>query len=235
MIVAANKAARSLRRDFREVEHLQVARKGPGDFVTMADLKAQKIIQEERATARPGYGFLMEEKGKIEGGDKTHVWIIDPLDGTTNFLHGIPHFAISIALMREAQLVAAIVYQPITDELFYAEKGQGAFLSAATIPKMRLQVAKRTKLQDAVFACGIPHGVRGGLLRSGQLQQPTHQVGGVRPGGAAAVVAPKRAADGPGSDEFLEFRHCLAPKRGGASRRPSPHGFRHPRFPGTRA
>jgi len=188
MIGAANKAARSLRRDFREVEHLQVARKGPGDFVTMADLKAEKIIQEELATARPGYGFLMEEKGKIEGGDKTHVWIIDPLDGTTNFLHGIPHFAISIALMREAQLVAAIVYQPITDELFYAEKGQGAFLSAATIPKMRLQVAKRTKLQDAVFACGIPHGVRGGRAAFlAEIDTMLPHIAGLRRFGAAAL------------------------------------------------
>ena len=157
MISAAQKAARSLRRDFGELENLQVSEKGPGDFVSNADLKAEEIIFDSLNHARPGYGFLMEEGGQVKGNDKTHRWIIDPLDGTTNFLHGIPHFSISIALEREGQLICGIVYNPISDELFYAEKGKGAFMN-----DRRLRVAGRNHLSQAVFACGDPHGTREG-------------------------------------------------------------------------
>src|SRR5690606_36492184 len=129
MINAARKAARGLQRDFGEVENLQVSLKGPANFVTAADRKAEKVIFQELSKARPGYGFLMEEGGVVEGADKSHRWIIDPLDGTTNFLHGIPMFSISIALEREGQIVAGLVYNPISDEMFIAEKGQGAFLN----------------------------------------------------------------------------------------------------------
>jgi len=122
MQAAARKASRSLLRDFGEVEHLQVARKGPADFVSKADKKAEEILFENLRRDRPGYGFLMEEAGEVAGTDKTHRFIIDPLDGTTNFLHGIPHFSISIALEREGELVAGLVYNPITDEMFFAEK-----------------------------------------------------------------------------------------------------------------
>ena len=149
MRAAAEKAGRALRRDFGEIEKLQVSQKGPGDFVTNADLKAESIIREELQTARPGYGLLMEESGEIEGPDKTHRWIVDPLDGTTNFMHGIPHFAISIALEREGRLVAGLIYNPVTDEMFFAERGQGAFSH-----NTRLRVGGRNRLSDAVFACG---------------------------------------------------------------------------------
>ena len=123
---AARKASRSLLRDFGEVEHLQVARKGPADFVSRADKKAEEVIFENLRRDRPGYGFLMEESGEISGTDKTHRFIVDPLDGTTNFLHGIAHFSVSIALEREGEIVAGLVYNPINDEMFFAETGKGA-------------------------------------------------------------------------------------------------------------
>src|SRR5215470_15137744 len=121
MITAARKAGRALARDFGEVENLQVSRKGPADFVSSADLKAEKTLFEELSRARPGYGFLMEERGAVEGTDKSHRWIVDPLDGTLNFLHGLPHFAISIGLERDGEIVAGVVYDPIKDELFWGE------------------------------------------------------------------------------------------------------------------
>src|SRR6516162_7990122 len=129
MVAAARKAARRLSRDFNEVENLQISMKGPADFVTNADHRTEQMLIEELQRARPGYGFLVEESGVIEGPDKTHRWIIDPLDGTTNFLHGIPQFAISIALEREGQIVTALVFNPISNELFLAEKGHGAYLN----------------------------------------------------------------------------------------------------------
>ena len=147
MITAARKAGRTLKRDFGEVEHLQVSLKGPANFVTAADRRAEEILREELDQARPGYGFLGEEGGRREGTDKTHRWIVDPLDGTTNFLHGIPHFAISIALEREGTIVAGVVYNPANDELFTAERGKGAFLN-----DQRLRVAARKRLADAVVA-----------------------------------------------------------------------------------
>src|SRR5919204_2736988 len=128
MVQAASKAGRSLSRDFGEVQNLQVSLKGPGDYVSQADRKAEEIIFTELSRARPGYGFLMEERGAVAGEDDQHRWIVDPLDGTTNFLHGIPIFAISIALERQGQLVAGVVYNPALDELVTAERGGGALL-----------------------------------------------------------------------------------------------------------
>ena len=183
MMLAARKAARDLRRDFGEVENLQVSKKGPGDFVSNADLKAEKTIFEELSHARPGYGFIMEESGIHEGKDKTHNWIVDPLDGTSNFLHGIPHFAPSIALEREGQLVAGVVYNPVTDEMFYAEKGTGAYFN-----DKRMRVAGRSHLSDAVFACGIPHGERAGQdAFANEIKTLLPKVAGVRRFGAAAL------------------------------------------------
>src|SRR5215210_1232447 len=156
MASAARKAARGLLRDFGEVEQLQVSVKGPGEFVSTADLRAERTLKTELTRARPGYGLLMEEGGGTEGSDPHHRWIVDPLDGTTNFLHGIPHFAISIGLEREGEIVAGIVYDPIRDELFTAERGKSAFLN-----DKRLRVAARKRLADAVIACALPHPSRG--------------------------------------------------------------------------
>ena len=152
MTSAAIKAGRGLRRDFGEVGELQVSMKGPGDFVSLADKRAEKTLYDELAKARPGYGFVLEESGRVEGSDKSHTWHIDPLDATTNFLHAIPMFAISIALEREGQIVAGVVYNPANDEMYVAEKGQGAFGG-----NRRLRVAARSDLSQALFGCGIPH------------------------------------------------------------------------------
>src|SRR6188768_4032025 len=158
MMKAARKAARQLVRDFGEVEKLQVSVKGPANFVTAADRKAEQTLREELMAARPGYSFVGEEGGRIDGPDKTHTWYVDPLDGTTNFLHGIPQFAISIGLEREGTMIAGLVYNPVSDEMFIAERGKGAFLN-----DQRLRVAGRRSLQDAVVACGLPHRGRGDL------------------------------------------------------------------------
>ncbi|WP_407949231.1 inositol monophosphatase family protein [Parvibaculum sp.] len=183
MVAAARKAARGLQRDFGEVENLQVSLKGPANFVTAADKKAEKVLFEELSKARPGYSFLMEEGGVVEGSDKSHRWIIDPLDGTTNFLHGIPMFAISIALERDGQLVAGLVYNPISDEMFIAEKGQGAFLN-----DRRIRVAVRRDLAQAVVATGIPHIGRPDHARFGaELGIVMNEVAGVRRMGSAAL------------------------------------------------
>lgn len=152
MTAAALKAGRGLKRDFGEVENLQVSVKGPGDFVTAADRRAEKTVFEELSKARPGYGFVMEESGAVEGSDKSHTWYIDPLDGTTNFLHGIPIFGVSIGLARDGQLVAGVVYNPAVDDMFVAERGQGAYLN-----NRRLRVSGRRTLADCVIGCGIPH------------------------------------------------------------------------------
>ena len=151
MIKAAEKAARSLNRDFGEVEQLQVSRKGPGDFVTAADRRAEEIIFEELKKARPSYSFLMEESGEVKGDDGSHVWIIDPLDGTHNFMHGIPHWAISIALEKNGKVEAGVVYDPVKDELFHAEKGIGAFMR-----NKRLRVSGRQSMEVCSFAIGNP-------------------------------------------------------------------------------
>jgi myo-inositol-1(or 4)-monophosphatase len=180
---AARKAARGLNRDFGELAELQVARKAPADFVSAADLRAEQVLFEALAKARPGYSFHGEERGLIEGTDKTHTWIVDPLDGTTNFLHAIPHFAINIALQREGVIVAAVTYNPITNELFWAEKGKGCYVN-----DKRLRVAARTRLDEAVLATGIPflgHGQHARFLK--ELHQVSQRVAGVRRFGSAAL------------------------------------------------
>jgi myo-inositol-1(or 4)-monophosphatase len=183
MIKAARKAARTLKRDFGEVEHLQVSLKGPANFVTAADRRAEEILHEELLQARPGYGFHGEEGGRRGGPDMTHTWIVDPLDGTTNFLHGIPHFAISIALQREDTIVAGLIYNPANDDLFTAERGKGAFLN-----DQRLRVAGRKRLADSIVACGLPHRGRGDLaLASRELAVVQEKVAGLRRFGAAAL------------------------------------------------
>ena len=183
MRAAVEKAGRALRRDFGEVENLQVSKKGPGDFVSQADLKAEKILFEELSEARPGYGFLMEEHGVVEGADTTHRWIIDPLDGTTNFLHGIPHFAISVALEREGTLVAGVVYNPITDELFFAERGQGAYG-----PSGRLRVAVRDRLSDTIISSGMPYKESGKRPEwQDKIIALSNNVGDIRTFGSAAL------------------------------------------------
>ena len=183
MIAAARKAARGLLRDFGEVDALTVSKKGAADFVSAADLKAEQTLFEALTSARPGYGFVGEERGEAPGTDKTHRWIVDPLDGTTNFLHGIPHFAINIALEREGQIVAAVTYGPITNEMFWAENGKGAYVN-----DKRLRVAPRSKLDEAVIATGIPfmgHGGHAKFLK--ELHQISQRVAGVRRFGAAAL------------------------------------------------
>ncbi|MEX0922753.1 MAG: inositol monophosphatase family protein [Rhodovibrionaceae bacterium] len=152
MIRAADKAARSLKRDFGEVENLQVSRKGPADFVSNADLKAESVLREELRKARPDYGFLMEESGETKGSStEGRRWIVDPLDGTSNFLHGLPHFSISIGLEEKGRIVAGVIYDPIKDEMFYAENGQGAFLN-----DKRMRVSARRDPAQCLIATGIP-------------------------------------------------------------------------------
>lgn len=152
MDAAVRKTARRMLRDFGEVEQLQVSKKGPSDFVSAADLKAEETLRYELQKVRPDYGFLLEEGGEVKGKDLSNRWIIDPLDGTTNFLHGIPHFAISVALERDSEIFAGIIYDPTRDEMFYAEKGQGAYVN-----DRRLRVSGRNSMADAVIATGIPH------------------------------------------------------------------------------
>ena len=151
MIAAARKAGRPLIRDFNELENLQISMKGPADFVTSADKRTEKILIEELSKTRPGYGFLGEEGGVVEGKDKSHRFIIDPIDGTTNFMHGVPHFAISIGLERDGQLVAGVLFNPVLDDLYYAEKGHGAYLN-----NKRLRVAGRKEMAPSLFATGLP-------------------------------------------------------------------------------
>jgi myo-inositol-1(or 4)-monophosphatase len=183
MTGAARKAARGLNRDFGEVEQLQVSVKGPGDFVSTADLRAERTLRNELHRARPHYGLLFEEGGAAEGTDTHHRWIVDPLDGTTNFLHGIPHFAISIALERDGEIVAGVVYEPTRDEMYWAEKGIGAFLN-----DRRLRVSARRQLGDAVIGTGIPFRGRGDhpkyIATLGRVMGATS---GVRRLGAAAL------------------------------------------------
>lgn len=183
MARAADKAARGLKRDFGEVEQLQVSFKGPSDFVSTADHKAERAIRAELQRARPAFGFLMEESGAAAGADPHHRWIVDPLDGTTNFLHGLPHFAISIALEREGEICAGVILDPVKNELFWAEKGAGAFLN-----DRRLRVSGRARLDQALIATGIPfrgHGMHGRFLR--ELDAVMAATAGVRRMGAAAL------------------------------------------------
>ncbi len=183
MIDAVRKTARGLARDFGEVAELQVSKKGAADFVSAADLKAEQTLFEELSRVRPGYGFFAEERGEIPGSDKTHRWIVDPLDGTTNFLHGIPHFAVSIALERSGAIVAALTFNPANDELFVAERGKGAFLN-----DRRIRVAARQRLAEAVVACGLPHLGRGDLkLARYEIAAAQQHFAGLRRYGAATL------------------------------------------------
>jgi len=183
MIGAAQKAGRGLRRAFGEIEKLQVSKKGPADYVSEADHRAEKTIYEELVTARPNYGFLMEESGSVEGTDNSNRWIIDPLDGTLNFLHGIPHFAVSIALERDRELFAGIIYEPISDQLFWAEKGKGAWLNGS-----RIRVSGRNEMNQSIFATGIPFaGKEGHKLFLTQLESVMEISAGVRRFGSATL------------------------------------------------
>ena len=152
MIAAVRKAARGVQRDFGEIANLQVSMKGPGDFVTAADQKCEKLLRAELAKARPGYGFLGEEEGETKGNDPDNRFIIDPIDGTSNFMHGLAFFAVTIALERKGEIIAGVTYNPITDELFHSEKGQGAFVN-----NKRMRVAARTQLHEALVSTNIPH------------------------------------------------------------------------------
>lgn len=195
MQAAARKASRRLLRDFGELEHLQISRKGPADFVSKADKQCEDTLFEELSEARPGYGFLMEERGEVIGSDKTHRFIIDPLDGTTNFLHGIPHFAISVALERTLEdgvpeLVAGLVYNPVTDDMFFAEAGRGAYINDGTRGggDRRLRAAKRDDFSTCIFATGIPFLGRPGHAKFlKELHQVMGTSGGVRRLGSAAL------------------------------------------------
>src|SRR5438045_9115855 len=183
MVKAARRAGRSLKRDLGEIEHLQVSLKGPANFVTKADKRAEEMLCEDLAKARPGYGFIGEEGGNREGADKTHTWIVDPLDGTTNFLHGIPQFAISIGLAREGTIIAGVIYNPANEELYIAERGKGAFLNG-----QRLGVAGRRKLGRLVIACGLPHIGRGDHeLSRLEMTESQNKVAGLRGFGAATL------------------------------------------------
>ena len=183
MATAAQNAGRSLIRSFSEIEKLQVSLKGPADYVSEADHRAEKILFEDLQKARPNYGFLMEEGGTVEGSDNSNRWIIDPLDGTLNFLHGIPHFSVSIALERDRDIFAGVIYEPVTDQMFWAEKGEGAFLN-----DRRIRVSNRKNMQESVFATGIPWAGREGhkkYLR--ELENVMAGSSGVRRFGSAAL------------------------------------------------
>lgn len=187
---AAQKAARRLLRDFNEVEQLQVSVKGPSDFVSQADFRAEQTLREELAKARPGYAMLLEESGAHGSQNWSWRWVVDPLDGTTNFLHGMPHWAISIGLERRlpdggAELAAGLVYAPAADEMFWAEKGTGAFMN-----ERRLRVSARRELKEAVFATGIPFAAVSAPRRlafARTLGTLMPQVAGIRRFGAAAL------------------------------------------------
>ena len=184
MIKAARKAGRSLVKDFREVEALQVSMKGAGDFVSKADLRAEAIIKEELMGARPTYGWVAEEGGVEEGQDPTRRWIVDPLDGTTNFLHGMPHWAISIALEHKGEVISAVVFDPAKDEMFYAEKGSGAWQDHAR----RLRVSGRRHMNECVFATGLPFSGHGDLPATlKDLARVLPGCAGVRRWGAASL------------------------------------------------
>lgn len=183
MMKTARKAGRGLLKDFSEVEQLQVSTKGPGDFVSRADRQAEETIREDLMVARPSYGFLGEEGKEIEGEDPTRRWVVDPLDGTTNFLHGLPHWAVSIALEHKGQIVAGVVYDPVKDEMFYAEKGQGAWLNES-----RMRVSARHRMNEAIFATGLPWAGQAELPASLQdLARLLPATAGVRRYGAASL------------------------------------------------
>ena len=185
---AVRKAAPRLRRDFNEVQHLQVSRKGPADFVSLADQRCEQAIYEELSKARPDWGFLMEERGEIAGDPAKPRFIVDPLDGTSNFLHGIPHFAISVAVEEllpsgKREITAALTYQPLTDESFWAEKGRGAWLQ-----DQRLRVSARREMSEALVATGIPFMGHGDFVEWSRIfGGVAPQVAGIRRFGSAAL------------------------------------------------
>ncbi len=183
MIKAARKAARSLLKDFGEVENLQVSSKSAGDFVSRADIKAEQIIREDLTEGRPNYGWMGEESEPVPGKDPTRRWIVDPLDGTTNFLHGMPHWAISIALEHKDEIVAAVIFDPVKDEMFTAEKGAGAWMN-----DRRMRVSDRRNMIEMVFATGIPFANNPALPQHlKQLAKISPQCAGLRRWGAAAL------------------------------------------------
>ncbi|MEM6414411.1 MAG: inositol monophosphatase family protein [Pseudomonadota bacterium] len=183
MVTAARKAARGLTRDFGELEALQVSKKGASDFVTAADLRAEQKLFEELSRARPKYGFIMEERGEIEGSDNSNRWIVDPLDGTTNFMHGLGQFAISICLERDRTPYAGVIYNPASDELFWAEKGQGAWLN-----DRRLRVSARRDLTECLFATGLPFKGKPGRPEAlAETNRVLEETAGVRRFGSAAL------------------------------------------------
>jgi len=183
MMAAARKAGRGLIRDLGELENLQISKKGPADFVTSADQRTERILVDELTKARPGYCFLVEERGVIDGPDKSHRFIIDPIDGTTNFMHGIPHFAISIALERDGNLVSALVFNPVTDEMYFAERGHGAYLN-----DKRLRVAARKNLSETLIASGAPYMGKEGLEKFlDELKGVLNVTAGMRRFGAASL------------------------------------------------
>jgi len=184
MVTAALKAGKSLTKDFGEVENLQVSRKGPADFVSIADRRAEQIVFDELRKARPTYAFLMEEGGEVAGTDGQHRWIVDPLDGTTNFLHSIPLFAVAIALQRGDEIVASVIYNPVMDELYTSEKGGGTWLN----DRKRLRVASRRSLADAVVSTGIKtQGTSNDSLQLRQLAHINPAVAGIRRSGSISV------------------------------------------------
>lgn len=183
MIKAARRAGRSLVKDFREVEQLQVSSKGPGDFVSKADRESERMIKQDLLEARPTYGWLGEETGAQDGADPTRRWIVDPLDGTTNFLHGMPHWAVSIALEHKGEIVSAVVFDAAKDEMFWAEKGAGAWMN-----ERRIRVSGRRTMQEAVFATGVPFGGKKSLpLMLQDLARLMPVTAGVRRWGAASL------------------------------------------------
>ncbi|MFZ1662076.1 MAG: inositol monophosphatase family protein [Paracoccaceae bacterium] len=183
MIKAARKAGRSLVKDFREVENLQVSLKGAGDFVSRADVAAEKIIKEELMGARPTYGWVGEETGETAGQDPTRRWIVDPLDGTTNFLHGLPHWAVSIALEHKGEIVAAVVFDPAKDEIYWSEKGAGAWMNES-----RIRVSARKSMSEALLATGVPFGTKKTLPATMRdLARLMPATAGVRRWGAASL------------------------------------------------
>ena len=183
MVMAARRAGRSLVKDFQEVENLQVSSKSAGDFVSRADIASENIIREQLMDARPNYGWLGEESEPVVGNDPTRRWIVDPLDGTTNFLHGMPHWSISIALEHKGEIVSGVIYDPAKDEMFVAEKGQGAWMNES-----RLRVSDRSRMIEAVFATGVPNGAGAYLPETLQdLARLMPMTAGVRRWGSAAL------------------------------------------------
>lgn len=183
MIAAVRKAARGVQRDFGEIANLQVSLKGPGDFVTASDKKAEKVLRLELAKARPGYGFLGEEEGETKGTDSEHRFIIDPIDGTSNFMHGVPFFAVTVALERKGEIVAGVTYNPVTDELFHSEKGGGAFMN-----NKRMRVASRKHLHESLVATNIPHmGQKTHVMHRNEIAVMQARTTGVRAFGSTAM------------------------------------------------